>query len=408
MNVTWNRPVVGILSVAVCLVAFVSFMCTEESSGGDAAVIPQDVLELATGVFSLFEMVFESDSSNPVLSTYPAGMAVEWVTEPTVLRIVLQGFTPDSSEMVVNGALTLSLADSSGSTTTVAIDGSLTMANHTYSSATIVGTAVYQLDGSDSSGSPLSVAGTFAVDGTGYDMAAIMAALTDDGGTTDPGVFTPLPAMYTSQTLHSRLQRSAPAALSDRWGESTYLSFVIDPDGAGYVATSTDGLNDGQGLVNWYVSGAQQKLSLTDMNRQPLYRFDVLEYDATHMRLQGEWGAETLEWLYSAGTGNLSGVVVDGSDGVLSNFSWYYFPIQGATVQYGTVVGMFEADTSIAACTTDSSGYFSFSGLGDPGSAMTGVRVVASGYQDQVQITSPQEPVSTVDNAFVLVSMTPQ
>jgi hypothetical protein len=242
-----------------------------------------------------------------------------------------------------------------------------------------------------------------------YDLADIMAALTDDGNSDT--TLTPLPAMFaiTSQTFNCRLERPAPGPMDSRWSSSTYLSVAISADGKTHAVTSRDGVNDFTGFVNWYTDGALQKFDLTNSSRQVQYSFDVLAYDRNHLRLQMLWGAEMKEWLYSAGTNNLSGVVLSATDFVQVGFNLYYAPIAGATVQFGSYTSSFVPDSSVAECTTDSAGYFALSDLNLPGGYQACVRVVKAGYADQTQVLLPHLPqVSLTANAFVSISMTPQ
>lgn len=111
--------------------------------GDDTSVIPEEVLNLAGGVFDLIGSVFESDYSDPTDDpTYPAGMTVSWITEPTVLNLAFSGFTPpdDPGGPVVNGSITL--AQTGSSPITMSLSGTLSITNYTYSSVSLSATAV--------------------------------------------------------------------------------------------------------------------------------------------------------------------------------------------------------------------------------------------------------------------------
>jgi hypothetical protein len=291
---------------------------------------------------------------------------------------------------------------------TVTVEGSLIIANYTRSSAAISGGAVIPLEDT-ANGGPDSVWGTFTVDGTQYGLVEIMRALSGGDGN-DSLSHTPVPAMFAiaSQKFQCRAWRPAPAQMADRWSTYEYITIAISSDGATHAVSYQDGAPGFAGFVDWHTVGAQQKLDLANAAGQVQHSFNVLEYDRNHLRMQMQWGAEMEEFLFSAGTANLTGLVVDGTDELQVGYYIYNPPIAGATVQFGTYTGSFEPLAGVADCTTDSAGFFAFSDLVLPQSYEVWLRVVKAGYSEQFATVHSVESVSDTSGAFVWVGMSPQ
>jgi len=357
--------------------------------GDDSPSIPEGVANLAGGIFETIGLVFESESSDPTLGTYPAGMSVTWVTPGTVLKITFTNYSPDTGVMV-NGSVTLT--QTSGNPLTMTFSGSMTITGLEYSSVSLSGTAVWPAGAADpGDADPESVTGTFTVDGKSYSLADVLAAAEDDdddggGGTTTPISVTPLPATFMtslgnfSQSFDDRVWRSSS---SPAWADYNYMRFSIGANGDVY-AVYLSGTEADAGYINWHTSGGVQKLDFLNSSKtQVLYSFTVLDYSASHLQLSCQWENETKEWIFSAGTRNFSGVVSDASTAnpitnMYGTTYTYYTPVAGATVTLGRMDPSF-TPTGLTT-TTDSRGYFEFAGLASYVNSNMGVRITKTGY----------------------------
>jgi hypothetical protein len=389
------------------IIATLVFSCDGITSllGGedDKPSIPEDILELADGIFSLIGMVFETEADDPTLdTTYPSGMTVAWVTPDVALKITLTNFSPpdDTSGVIANGSITLTLT--STSPYTITLSGTINMSNYTYSSVVLNGTAVWAADQEPGDDSPQSVTGTFTVDGKAYSLADIFAAIEDGddgggGGTTITA--TPLPTIFMtsagnySQLFDDRVWRLGPAGTSDPWAEYNYMTFSISDDGARY-GLSLGGADSAAGFINWYTSGGVQKLDFLDSAKtSALYSFTVLGYSKNHLHLRTVWGSETREWIFTAGTYNLSGMVVSSVGSFENGPYMYYPPLEGAQIQFGTLMPDFTPVSGIST-TTDARGYFYLDGLSAYVGQAVGVQITMGGY-------TTFTPINGLDTIFI-------
>jgi hypothetical protein len=368
------------LSLLVIAIFAVSCSGIESLIGikDDKPSIPEDIVDLADGIFSLIGLVFESEADDPALdTTYPAGMTVTWVTPETVLRITLTNFSPpdDPGGIVANGSVTLSRT--STSPYTIAFTGSITITNYSYSSVALNGSAVWAAGQEPGDSEPASVTGTFTVDGKAYSIADILDAIEGGGGGgTAPTSVTPLPSSFKthvgnfSQYFDDQVWRLGPAEASAPWfGTLNYMTFSIGDDGA-HHAVYLNGTETHAGFINWYTSSGVQKLDFLDSAKTSvLYTFTVLGYSKNHLHLRALWGSETREWIFSAGMNNLTGVVTDSIASIPASGGQpysYYPPLAGAVVELGTCDG--ETFTGYGApVTADSRGFFEFPDLGGMG-----------------------------------------
>ncbi len=370
------------------IVCFFLAACGGLTGGGDdGPSIPEGVASLAGGIFETIDLVFESESSDPTSGTYPAGMSVAWVTYDTVLKLTFTNYTPNTG-VTVNGSVTLSKTSANPLTMTVV--GSMTITGLEYSSASLNGTAVWPAGVADpGDADPVSVTGTFIVDGKSYSLAEVLAAAQDydnGGGTTKPVLVTPLPAAFKtalgnySQSFDDRAWRTGPAVEGSRWAEYNYMRFSIGPNGDVYAVYLSE-VESNAGYINWYLSGGKQKLDFLDSSKTSiLYSFTVLSYSANHLCLQAPWGGTTREWIFTAGAGNFSGLVLDPNDVVVAAPYNYYKPVAGATVEFGTYSGETFTPTG-ASTTTNAEGFFVFPGLSPTYDGQkAGIRVSAAGY----------------------------
>lgn len=224
-----------------------------------------------------------------------------------------------------------------------------------------------------------------------------------------PVAINPLPAVFQtgtgnfSQNFKARAWRPGPAADADPWAPYTYMSFAISANGTRY----TEYLNDVTGNVgslNWYMSGVVQKLDFLDSQLDALYSFTVLHHSANYLHLRMLYGSEVREWIFSAGTGNLCGLVVDTIGQTLLDNSWYSKPLSGISIQLGTNTGTFAPIDGVTA-TTDEMGFFAFPDLVAPDGQVLGVKVTRAGYTDKVIGDPKTPPVSPSSTVFLDISL---
>jgi len=231
-------------------------------------------------------------------------------------------------------------------------------------------------------------------------------------GTLDlPATINPLPSVFKTsngdyaQDFKDRAWRLGPAADGDYWSEYNYMRFNISADGARF-AEYLAGSQGNAGFLNWHTSGTEQKLDFLDSNLHPLYSFTVLHYSANHLHLRMLWGTETREWIFSAGTSNVSGLVVDSNDHYTQNPYYYAKPLSGASVQLGTMDMLGGVFTPIPgfATTTDARGFFEFSDLtGYIGQTLM-AKVTKVGYADIVQ-GNPFDTVTSTSTVFLNIGL---
>jgi hypothetical protein len=232
-----------------------------------------------------------------------------------------------------------------------------------------------------------------------------------------PKTANPLPSVFKTsngdfaQDFKDQAWRLGPAADDDHWAEYHYMTFAINADGARYTEFlgSSPGTEGHSGYLNWDTSGTPPKLEFLDSNYQPLYSFTVLHYSANHLHLRMPWGTETREWIFSAGTSNVSGLVYDSSTYYPSNFYAYYKPLSGASVELGTYDMGGGGFTPIAGltATTDARGFFEFSGLTAYIGQSLSAKVTKAGYQDYVYVDMRgTSTVTSTSAVFMNISLT--
>jgi hypothetical protein len=419
MTMKKKQHLVIALAVLLPLIVFMPLSCDLISGGnddgkdGDPTSFPENVLEVAGGIFSLIGMVFESETEDPTESeSYPTGMTVSWVAQPTVLEITLTDMTPpDWGTVVIEGSITLTQI--SDSPFIIEIEGTVTLTNYSCASIALDGTATWAAGADPGDSEPESITGTFTVDGTTYDLADLVAAMEEEEEEEEePPVLNPLPVDFMthlgnfSQDFDDRLWRIGPAALGAHWSEYNYMRFNISEDGSQHTLYRTSE-EPSAGFLNWYLQGETQKLDFMDPDGGVLYSFTVLDYSTCHLHLLGTWGVETREWIFSAGIDNLSGVVVDGADEENVDFYLYYKPITEAIVHLGSYVG--EVFLPCVTTTTDERGYFEFldfTGTLEP-LEQPWIQVIKEGYVTSTTMANRGLPIPPDSQVFEYLTLNP-
>lgn len=135
-----------------------------DDSEDSASSIPDDVIEVADGVFN--GLVGEAMEYGPT-GSYPTGMTVS--DSGNTRTIDLSDCKPEGT-FCLNGSIQITTVDSN----TMKVVGSIAISGHTYSSVQINASAYWSDPSQDE---PDSVTGTFTVDGTSYAMEDIMQRL---------------------------------------------------------------------------------------------------------------------------------------------------------------------------------------------------------------------------------------
>jgi len=394
-----------VLAVMLLLVPFLS-SCnllsliipgSPDDDSDPETTIPDDVIELADGVFNLIGTVFEN-IDDPLHGEYPDGMSVSGADPDIELTLTFTDFSPpDDSLVLVNGEITLTKTSLDASPLTIMVTGTLALSNYAFTTVTLDGAAAWATADADPAvDQPESFTGTFTVDGVDYLIADILAAIEAADEDETPDDYSPLPAIFMtsagnySQNFNAKVWRPSPAFISDSWAGYTYITFNINDDGTRhtYYAGSETPMS---GCLDWHTDGEVQKLDMLDANGDPLFSFTVLDWSSCHLHLVGGWGDETKEWIFSAGKDVLSGVVVDNDDSVTIEHYPYNKPISGVLVQLGTQSEDMMTFSPIPGATamTDERGYFEFDDISAYVGQYLGVELTKEGYED---IQSPIPP----------------
>lgn len=274
-----NAVLAAILAVCVMSITTCSGL-TDLIEGGDdgETSIPDGILDLADGIFSLIGEIFDG-------ADYP-GMTV--VTSGNVQTITFDNFTHPDDTSGAKGSGTLTLTRTGTSPLSIRMKGTLTFSGLDYSSASIDGSATWASGvTSPSDGEPASITGTFTVDKTVYDLKAIVDALAernsgDDGGTTVPTLY-PIDPRYRGAHLNSTLKDGIA---------NTTVSFTISADGNTY--SMVDGATTCTGTIKWYMDSGWQLLHFNDTAKVNDRWYVVMNYDAVHLLLH--IGTPVEEW----------------------------------------------------------------------------------------------------------------
>ena len=416
----WSRfgflIVILVFSLNSCKLLSLLVPGPEDEETNQQPTLSQEIVELAEGIFGLIGSVFEN-IDDPLNGDYPVGMSVSSDDPETELILTLDDFSPpDDSLVLANGEITLTRTSIDPSPLTIVVVGTLTLSNHTFSTVSLDGSAVWAAADSDPAvDQPESFAGTFTVDGVEYQIADIIAAMEEDDDT-NPVVCTPLPTLFMtsagnySQDFKAKVWRPGPALTSDRWCPYEYISFSISEDGTSHTYYAGDETPK-SGCLDWYSDEDVQKLDMLDGNGDALVSFTVLDYSSCHLHLRGQWGAETLEWIFSAGKDALSGVVVDNNDSVTIGYYPYNKPISGVAVQLGTLSQDMLTFTPVPGATamTDERGYFEFDDISAYAGQCLGVELTKEGFGD-IQSPIPAhrpDPIVLGEQYFEWFGMNP-
>ncbi len=332
-------------------------------TSGTPVSIPKEVSSLADGIFSLIDMVFNSEASDPTLdTTYPSGMTAAWIAPQTELRISLSNFAPDTGETRVDGEIVLTQI--SQAPYTIDMAGTIDLTKHTYSKVLFTGRGQWDTGKEPGTDSPKTITGTFTVDGKTYQLADVVAANSSSSTTAAPtavapAVFVPVPETFRtglgtfSQRFQSKASRAYPSASGAAWTQSESLGFDISADGARH-AVYVNGAETAAGFIHWSETTNPKKIDFWDSGKSILlYSYTVLTSAANGLWLSGPSG-QNQEWLFSAGKDNLTGIVVDSGNK----------PISGAQVEIGYLDSATKAFTALGTqAASDANGYFAIAGL---------------------------------------------
>jgi hypothetical protein len=228
-----------------------------------------------------------------------------------------------------------------------------------------------------------------------------------------PASINPLPSVFRTnngdyaQDFKDRAWRLGPAADNDYWSDYNYMRFTISADGTRYTEYLA-GSAGNTGYLNWHMSGTEQKLDFLGSNNQALYSFTVLHYSANYLHLLMVYGTETREWIFSAGTSNLSGLVVDSNDRPIptpTDGYWYVRPLSGATIQLGTWGTTGFTPISGLTTTTDARGLFEFSDLRAYNGQSLMAKVTKAGYADLPPFGGPPNPITSSSTVYMSISL---
>ncbi len=117
----------------------------------------------------------------------------------------------------------------------------------------------------------------------------------------------PLPSIYHGMVLQSRLEHQLG---ENSWSPFNYVTIYIGSAGE-YCTVNEGNDNSFEGHINWHTEDGLQKFDITADDRSSERSFKVNRYDGNHMLAEIDWGDERQEWLFTVGTGALTGVVID-------------------------------------------------------------------------------------------------
>lgn len=320
--------------------------------------------ELAGGVMSLIDMVIRYYLIGPELGqtlaiTPVTAGGTEWAAQYT-----WDNFTPPGgSAPEISGALRVAVTARTPLTVEITTPQTVVASSGSEEQRIdITATAVWGVDASRSS-QPETVTGTMTLDGRTHNLQELLNVGR-------------LPAVFRTsaddfrQYFKDRAWRPASGNDTEPWSTYGYMRVHVADSGRDHEfwhhtgGSMSSGELDFSGELEWRERDGDDPLLILYGEARGI-TFTVVDYSATHLILQAPWGdAGTREFLFTAGFDNLSGLLVE-PDAVRTETHYqYHRPITGRQVSlYFSSEGDPPTTAALAHTTSDSRGYFVFTGL---------------------------------------------